>query len=294
MTVSSPNPLHDEINLVRLMRRLEKTVAGHQNLSPKDVTLREWVKVQGTLQKVKFARGLIKRVELYGEDPDVVNRMDVVRTKLDEMDVVLSGIQEPPRTRPTPILPTIPQPPSPSSLTLDLPSLPSQPEQQHEETATETQTQADDLLLPADTLAFPSSISFAYPTPMTLIPSTLAPSSSTTATSTATAIATGAVPRFLQNSNALQQELSDQLAAMAAQLKRNTTHFSETLARDQSVVDETMVKLEGNLDVMGKRRIRLRDHRGKSSGTTCLVVMIVVVVLLLFVCMVGVIRLTRV
>jgi hypothetical protein len=34
----------------------------------------------------------------------------------------------------------------------------------------------------------------------------------------------------MPNSNALQQELSDQLAHMATQLKRNAIHFSDSLA----------------------------------------------------------------
>ncbi|KII92205.1 hypothetical protein PLICRDRAFT_464542 [Plicaturopsis crispa FD-325 SS-3] len=67
--------------------------------------------------------------------------------------------------------------------------------------------------------------------------------------------------------------MSEQLAQMATQLKRNAMHFSESLARDQAVVDEAQEKLEGNYDVMKKERVRLRDHRGKSGSTTCLVLM---------------------
>ena len=38
---------------------------------------------------------------------------------------------------------------------------------------------------------------------------------------------------------AVHEELSAQLAQMATQLKRNAIHFSDTLARDQAVVEET-------------------------------------------------------
>ena len=96
----------------------------------------------------------------------------------------------------------------------------------------------------------------------------------------------------MQNSNALQQELSDQLAQMATQLKRNAIHFSDSLARDQAVVEDAQLKLEGNYDVMKKERLRARDLRGKSGSTTCLVVMSVVAVLVAFVMMVLVIRAT--
>lgn len=144
-----------------------------------------------------------------------------------------------------------------------------------------------DDLLPADTPTYPPSTSVSFPTPMTLIPTLPSPEGGK-----ASAVTTGAAPRFLQNSTALQQELSDQLAQMATQLKRNAVHFSGTLARDQAVVEETKTKLESNFDDMHKERIRLRDHRGKSGSTTCLVVLIVLTVVLLFMLMVSIIRFT--
>jgi len=80
---------------------------------------------------------------------------------------------------------------------------------------------------------------------------------------------------------------------MAAQLKRNAIHFSDSLAKDQAVVTEVEQKLEGNYSVMERERVRLRDHSGKSRGTTCLVVMIMLVVVLLFALMVVLIRFSR-
>lgn len=79
---------------------------------------------------------------------------------------------------------------------------------------------------------------------------------------------------------------------MATQLKRNAQHFSNSLAQDQAVVEETQQKLESNFDIMQKERVRLRDHRGKSGSTTCLVMLIMMTVLLLFVIMVYLIRFT--
>ncbi|KAG5721669.1 hypothetical protein E4T56_gene10434, partial [Termitomyces sp. T112] len=59
---SADDPVHDEINLVRLVRRLERDTPDQP---AKDITLEKWIKAQGTLQKVKFARRLLKNVELY-------------------------------------------------------------------------------------------------------------------------------------------------------------------------------------------------------------------------------------
>jgi SNARE protein 1 len=117
-----------------------------------------------------------------------------------------------------------------------------------------------------------------------LVP-TLPASSSATSKITAT-------PTLLQNSRALQEELSEQLALMATQLRRNATHFADSLVKDKSVVEAMQEKLEGNFDFMKKERVRLRDFRGKSGGTTCLVIMSILVVLVAFMLMVMVIRVT--
>jgi SNARE protein 1 len=118
-----------------------------------------------------------------------------------------------------------------------------------------------------------------------LVPPTLPTASSATSNITAT-------PTILQNSRALQEELSEQLALMATQLRRNATHFSESLLKDKSVVETMQEKLEGNFDFMKKERIRLRDFRGKSGSTTCLVIMSILVVLVAFILIVLVIRVT--
>jgi len=77
---------------------------------------------------------------------------------------------------------------------------------------------------------------------------------------------------------------------MATQLKRNAQHFSASLEKDKAVIEETQEKMEGNLGLMMKEKIRLRDFRARSKGSLWMVMAIVVVVLVLFVVMVGVIR----
>jgi hypothetical protein len=99
-------------------------------------------------------------------------------------------------------------------------------------------------------------------------------------------------PAFLQNSASLQEEMSEQLAQMAAQLKRNAVHFANALEKDKVVVEDAQGKMERNFDVLSKERVRLRDHRSKSWGTTWLVVLSMLVAAIGFVLTFFVIRIT--
>ena len=92
---------------------------------------------------------------------------------------------------------------------------------------------------------------------------------------------------------AVHEELSAQLAQMATQLKRNAIHFSDTLAKDQTVVEEANLKMESNYDSMLRERTRLRDHSGKSRGTTWLTLFSIIAVFVSFFIMFFIIRLTR-
>lgn len=104
--------------------------------------------------------------------------------------------------------------------------------------------------------------------------------------------ATSTTIRHLQNSSALQHELTDQLAQMAAQLRRNAVHLSDSLAKDHDVVEDAQQKLEGNYDTMHEERNRLRNLSGKSKSTTCLLFLVVTAVLSLFILIVSIIRFT--
>jgi len=95
-----------------------------------------------------------------------------------------------------------------------------------------------------------------------------------------------------QTSTALQDDLANQLAQMARQMKENTIHFSSSLAKDKGVMQEVEEKLERNADVLGKERVRLRDHRGKSGNTTWIVILSILVVMVGFFMTFFVIRIT--
>ncbi|KIK66212.1 hypothetical protein GYMLUDRAFT_38027 [Collybiopsis luxurians FD-317 M1] len=60
----------------------------------------------------------------------------------------------------------------------------------------------------------------------------------------------------MQNSLALQQEVTDQLAQVSAQLRRNMIHFSESesLAKGAAVIEETNQELGDNFDAMSTNR----------------------------------------
>ncbi|KIK54648.1 hypothetical protein GYMLUDRAFT_48560 [Collybiopsis luxurians FD-317 M1] len=263
----------DEIDLTRILRRLEKTVDG-QNWEGNDI----WIKALETLQTVKFAKKLLKNVELYGVSEQDSERYEEMRAKLDRFEKFLNSVEQrsaPKRTRPKSLLSSLPKPKP--ILALD-----AEPSSAAPEEPIEPALPTDHLLTsPDDPFTLPS----ASPVPALISP--LIPPATK---STTTAVTSGA---FLENSKARQEAMTEQLAQMAVQLRKNAQHFSTSLAEDKTVIEETQTKLESNFGTMQKERIRLRDHRGKSGSTTCLVIFAIVGVLVTFTFMVALIRLTR-
>lgn len=277
MSVSTNDQiLHDRVNLPRLVKRLEKSVSEDDwsDSSQRDT----WIKAQGTLQRIRHARLLLKNVEVddHGTSPASEHRYQRLRATLDQVEAFVTEVEQkaaPSLKRPTPILPSIR---APVTKAADLEPIPVEATLIPTEDTTQSVPGANDLIPSSRTESLPSE---------PLVPPTLPTASSATSNITAT-------PTILQNSRALQEELSEQLALMATQLRRNATHFSESLLKDKSVVETMQEKLEGNFDFMKKERIRLRDFRGKSGSTTCLVIMSILVVLVAFILMVLVIRVT--
>ncbi|KAJ4464791.1 hypothetical protein C8J55DRAFT_609886 [Lentinula edodes] len=265
----------DDINLTRLIRRLEKAINGQDWEQPAVSEL--WLKSLETLQNVKFAKRLLVNVELSGISAEDSQRYENIRVSLERFETFLESVQKrsmPQNTKPKPILPSIPQP------ALDIPNS-EPPSEVHEEPPQNTSIISTDSLLTSPFDSPSASIAWTIPT----LASPLLP----TATKS-TAIASGA---FLENSKARHEAMSEQLVQMALQLRKNAQNFSEKLVEDKSIVEETQMKLDSNFGVMQKERVRLRDHKGKSGSTTCLVIFAVVAVTITFVFMVALLRLTR-
>ncbi|KAH7916606.1 membrane fusion protein Use1-domain-containing protein [Hygrophoropsis aurantiaca] len=289
---NSEQAIHDKINLPRLVKKLEKHVTEQDWTSTRNANRNDWIKAQGTLQGIRHARTLLKNVE--ADDADIspaseqrYQRMRLTLDRLETFVVVVEKRAAPQMKRPRPILPSIPEPQS-KPPTLQDPVISQSPSVEATLLPAEGDSDVAAILPLGNELLPPveSSPSSSQHTETTLKPSTFSaaiPPSSTNINAT---------PTILQNSRALQEELSEQLALMATQLRRNATYFSESLDKDKSVVEEMQEKLEGNFDIMKRQRIRLRDFRGKSGSTTCLVIMSIIVVLVAFIIMILIIRVT--
>ncbi|KAG7087328.1 hypothetical protein E1B28_013303 [Marasmius oreades] len=272
---------HDEINLSRLMRRLEKSVSGgawdepHNDNDPRTSTC---FKSLEALQYVKFAKKLLRNVEQSHGSSDKTHQ---IRLSLKRMQDFLQSVKAettPKIQRPEPILPSISTP-----MRAVPPEFSTEPSP--EGTNPGSSMSQDGLLpLPSDPLLPIAPASDSGPNLASDIP-TLLPSSAPSTASKSTAI-------LMENSNALQQELTDQLAEMSARMRRNMLHFSDSLAKDAAVVDETKQKLESNVDTMSERKTQLSAHRGKSWSTTWLTLFVMISVVVMFATMVFLIRFT--
>ncbi|KAJ3500607.1 hypothetical protein NMY22_g19207 [Coprinellus aureogranulatus] len=361
-----PNELHhDEINLFRLVRRLEKSIllepedwlsltssneAENDNSNGKEAN---WADVRAKthkeMQKVKYARGLVREVggEHQGSrtnddgvlwDSERTRRLNEVKIALDKIEAVLKDTETkatalmPPPRLPS-LLSQLPPPvdasASTSSSSFVTPVDEQRPSDAHDDgedgqatpkgssssnfpASLSLSLENDNFLLsppeeipglPSSGLvsAIPALMSAVEPSPSYDAPSYPPPTSTSTLTAHTSALSEKPSlssrtthGKGMEAHTSLQSELSSQLEAMAAQLKRNALHFSEALERDKAVVEAALGKVEGNLGFMETQRKRLRDFSGKSGGTTWLTLGIVLCVLLLFVVMVGFIRLTRV
>lgn len=87
-------------------------------------------------------------------------------------------------------------------------------------------------------------------------------------------------------------ELSDELARMATQLRRNAEHFSAILEKDKGLVVSAEDALSKNADSMTRERDRLKKHSSKSFGTTWFTIGTILVVCLAFVWMLVIMRVT--
>lgn len=99
-------------------------------------------------------------------------------------------------------------------------------------------------------------------------------------------------PTLLTHHKATQEDLTTSLSSMAHQLKLNSLHFSDLLAKDREVMEGAQGKLEGNLESMTKERGRLGGYARKSGGTTCWTIGVVAMVAMAWFFMFLLIRIT--
>ncbi|KAH9059508.1 hypothetical protein EDB87DRAFT_761048 [Lactarius vividus] len=280
--------IHDRVNLIRLVRRLDKSVNEADWGTEPSWT--QWLQSERVLQQLKHARKLLGNVELDNQiQPSVQlrKRLMDIRGLLDRLDAFMLSVNErvvPEPLRLEPFLPTVPRPSPSVTRKPDLPTVQRLAPPSHvtssllttEDTEASAAADVDLLLGSAD-----ESAAFLPPD---RTPSTIGARNTGGDAASASAM--------LQNSTALQEELATQLAQMAGQLRRNAEHFSGALAADQGVLRVAEEKVGANLDVMKRERLRLRDHRGKALGTTCLTISSVLVVAIAFLVMFFVIRFT--
>ncbi|KAF8490386.1 hypothetical protein F5888DRAFT_1900627 [Russula emetica] len=270
--------LHDRVNLVRLVRRLDKSINKSDWGYEKSMTL--WLRAEGMLQQLKYARKLLSNVASYNDSQPSTKlrqRLTDIHGLLDKLDSFMLSVNErvipePPRAEP--ILPTLPLPP-PSTRRVT-PSV-----VQRLASPSDVTSEEESVRLPLEhTLDEGGAVSSILLPPRIPAPPL--------------ASAADAAPAqgLLQHGTALQEELSAQLAQMAGQLRRNAEHFSTALAADQAVLRSAEEKIGANYDVMKRERVRLRDHRGKSLGTTCLTITSVLVVTVAFLVMFFLLRFT--
>lgn len=100
------------------------------------------------------------------------------------------------------------------------------------------------------------------------------------------------LPAFMQTSLKTQEDLSEQLALMAAQLKRNAQSFAAQLHEDNALVQLAHDQLEGVHTRVSTERVTLRNFRSKSGYTTCMALGIIVVVVVAWVMMFFMIKVT--
>ncbi|PVF99899.1 hypothetical protein CPB86DRAFT_872322 [Serendipita vermifera] len=254
----------DSINLTRILKRLENSESPAPTL------------VQA--ENVKYARTLAKRI--YGSESNPYEqRLNAVEHRLDGSSVTSSFRRKPPTVRSFTAMIEPIVIPSDKELTAEAPP----PEQVDEKTSPTVDEDpaaiVSRMLLPSEELSPPKIA--APPTLLPTSPSAVPPAK-------ATAISSD----FLSTSRQTQEDISQRLAEMATQLRRNAQHFSAALEDDKDALAEADAKIDANLSVMQKERGRLGTYSSKSRGTTWLVVSAILVVAVSWVVMFFVIRVT--
>ncbi|CAE6460802.1 unnamed protein product [Rhizoctonia solani] len=293
---------HNEVNLARLLRRLEKAVQSqdwsYQSLAESSAT---WIRVEGMLQSVAHARKLLSSVRSGEESPSSSmssssEYLQATENKIDALEYVLNDVRSralPKKSKPPSYLSHVPPPrPKPvaqPTITVTNEEVKS-PEEMTSEALLPVEEKAFELkgpesdLLPTTPLPEPQVKYTRLETSESLLPPRSRPSAS--------ASPTADLPAFMHTSLQTQEDLSEQLAQMAAQLKRNAQTFAAQLHEDNALVQIAHDQLEGVHTRVKTERTSLRDFSGKSGYTTCMTIGIIIVVIISWVMMFFMIKVT--
>ncbi|CAE6438778.1 hypothetical protein ACGC1H_006948 [Rhizoctonia solani] len=297
---------HNEVNLARLLRRLEKAVNSqdwsYQSLAESSAT---WIRAEGMLQSVSYARKLLSVIK-NDEDRPVSSPtssseyLQATENKIDALESVLNDVRSralPKKSKPPSYLSHVPPPrPKPvlqTTVTIALEEVKSPEEITSqallpiEDPDPEPRSPVSDLLpstpLPHLQTKFTGPGTSESPSDSLLSPR---PRHSAVASPTTD------LPAFMHTSLQTQEDLSEQLAQMAAQLKRNAQTFAAQLNEDSALVQLAHDQLEGVHTRVKTEGATLRAFRGKSGYTTCMTIGILLVVIISWVMMFFMIKVT--
>ncbi|KAF8342054.1 uncharacterized protein EI90DRAFT_3150204 [Cantharellus anzutake] len=287
--------LHDRVNVVRLVSRLQRDVS--ERVWEKRSDLPAWVQVSRAQTNVKYARKLLAKIRKHEDDvpysPSTSSFPTVVKC-LDDIEPVLqkayNELAPKPQIRKS-LVSSLPKPElCPSVPATAAPTTRSTSEgmnrlTQPESTHPVPQPLELDLLLASDNAVSLPSVPNSPFAPRTLGSEMPIPTDNEAQVEPASS-------SFLATSLQTQEELSAQLAQMAARLKLNTMHFTEALEKDKAVLEGAEMKLQGNFTRMKAERSRLGAYSSKSGGTTWIVFFSIIVVAIAWAVMFVIIRLT--
>ncbi|CEL60709.1 hypothetical protein RSOLAG1IB_03948 [Rhizoctonia solani AG-1 IB] len=297
---------HNQVNLARLLRRLEKAIQtqdwNYQSLTESSAT---WIRAEGMLQSIAYARKLLSNVRGDGGSPSSsMTSLDprseywqATENKIAALESVLNDVRsraQPKKSKPPSYLTHVPPPRPKPALQLSV-TITSEEVKSPDEMTSEA-------LLPVEARILEPRSPVVDLLPGTPLPelntrftrsepseSLLSPRPQPSASGTSP---TTDLPGFMQTSLQTQEDLSEQLALMAAQLKRNAQTFAAQLHEDNALVQLAHDQLEGVHTRVKTERSTLRDFRSKSGYTTCMTLGIIVVVIISWVTMFMMVKVT--
>ncbi|CAE7228563.1 unnamed protein product [Rhizoctonia solani] len=295
---------HNEVNLARLLRRLEKAVNSqdwsYQSLTESSTT---WIRAEGMLQSLSYARKLLSSIRNDEDSPTSTasssEYLQATENKIDALESVLNDVRlraQPKKSKPPSYLSHVPPPKPKPKLVLQPTIIVTEEIKSPEEITSEA-------LLPVGEEPEPRSpVSDLLPsTPLPQLDTKHIRSSTTNSPSdslfprsrlSAAASPSTDMPAFMHTSLQTQEDLSEQLAQMAAQLKRNAQTFAAQLHEDNALVQLAHDQLEGVHTRVKTERSTLRAFSGKSGYTTCMTIGIIIVVIISWVMMFLMIKVT--